>query len=127
MEPSDSTVFQLLDPFCWLKDSITKGNEEVGDSPVVLNVPVGGAFKYVFIVLNVIMECADLLVETADFAVFLSIVSGNSCEEPLCNGSEDVGIEVRVCHQCGCNGTGRHRWFRALDQTNQERNAVFGR
>jgi hypothetical protein len=109
MEPGDLTVFQLLDPLGWLKDPIAKGNEEVGDSPVVLNVPVRGAFEYVFVVLNVIMECADLLIEVVDFDVFLGVTSGNGREEPLCDSSEDVGIEVRVCCQCGRNGTGRHR------------------
>jgi hypothetical protein len=106
MKPSDSTVFQLLDPLCWLKDPITKGDEEVGDSPIVLDVPVGGTFEYVFVVLNAIVECADLLVEAADFNVFLGVASGNGCEEPLCDGSEDVGVEVRVCCQCGRNSTG---------------------
>jgi hypothetical protein len=77
-------------------------------------------------VLNAIVESADLLIEAADFAVFLGVTLGNGREEPLCDGSEDVGIEVRVCRQCGCNGTGRHRWFRTLNQMNWERNAVFG-
>ena len=126
MEPSDSTVFQLFDPLCWLKDPITKGNEEVGDLPIILDVPVRGVFEYVFVVFNTIVECVDLLVEAADFDVLLGIVSGNGREEPLCDSSEDVGIEVRVCCQCGRNSTGQHRWFRTLNRTNQERNVVFG-
>ena len=126
VEPGNSTVFQLLDPLCWFKDPIAKGNEEMGYSPIILNVPVGGAFEYVFVVLDTIMEPGDLLFEATDFDVFLGVTLGNGCEEPLCDSSEDVGIEVRVCHQCGCNGTGRHRWFRALDRMDQERNVVFG-
>jgi hypothetical protein len=124
MEPGDSTVFQLLDPLCWLKDPVAKGNEEVGDSPIILDVPIRGVFEYVFVVLNMIMECADLFVEVADFDVFLGIASGNGRKKLLCDGLEDVGIEVRVCCQCGHNGTGRHRWFRALDRMNRERNTV---
>ena len=126
MEPGDSSVFQLLDPLCWLEDPVAEGNVEVGYSPVVLNVPIGGMFKYVFIVFNVVVEPMDLLIEAVDFAGLLSIALGNGCEEPLCDGSEDVGIEVRVGHQSGCNGTGQHRWFRTLDWTNWERDAVFG-
>jgi hypothetical protein len=127
MEPGDSSIFQLLDPLHWLEDPIAEGNVEVGHSPVILNVPVRGTFKYVFIVFNVVVEPADLLVEVVDFAGLLSITSGDGYEEPLCDGSEDIGIEVRVGHQSGRNSTGRHRWFRALDQTNWERDAVFSR
>ena len=106
MEPGDSTVFQLFDPLCWLKDPVAKGNEEVGHSPVVLNVPIRGAFEYVLIVLNAIVEPTDLFIEATYFTVLLGVASGNGCEEPLCDGSEDVGIEVRVCRECGRNGTG---------------------
>ena len=126
MEPGDSSVFQLLDPLCWLEDPVTKGNVEVGYSSIVLNVPVGGAFKYVFIMFDMVVEPADLLVEVADFAGLLSIMSGDGCEEPLCDGLEDIGIEVRVGCQSGRNSTGRHRWFWTLDRTNRERDAVFG-
>ena len=98
----------------------------MGDSPIVLDIPIGGAFEYVFVVLDTIVEPTNLLFEATDFDVFLGIASGNGCEEPFCNGSEDVSIEVRVRCQCGRNGTGRHRWFWALDWTNWERNAVFG-
>jgi hypothetical protein len=127
VEPGDLTIFQLLDPLCWFKDPVAKRDEEVGHLPIVLDVPIGGTFEYVFVVLDVIVESTDLLVEVADFAVLLGIASGNGCEEPLCDGSEDVGIEVRVCRQCGCNGTGRHRWFWTLNRMNWERNTVFGR
>ena len=106
MEPGDLTVFELFDPLCWFEDPITQGNEEVGDSPIVLDVPIRGAFKYVFIVLDTIVEPANLFLEATDFDVFLGVVLSDSCEEPFCNGSEDVGIEVRVCCQCGRNGTG---------------------
>ena len=125
VEPGDSTVLQLLDPLCWFKDPVAKGDEEVGDLPVIFNVPIEGMFEYVFVVFNTIVEPADLLLEAMDFDVFLGVVSGNGHEEPLCDSLEDVGVEVRMCYQCDCNGTGRHRWFRALDQTNWERNAVF--
>ena len=50
MEPGDAPVFELLDPLGWLVDSIAQRDEEVGDSSFVFNVPVGGAFEYVFIV-----------------------------------------------------------------------------
>ena len=106
MEPGDSTVFQLLDPFCWFEDPIAEGDEEVRYSPVVFDVSVRGTFKYVFIMLDTIVEPADLFFEAMDLDVFLGVTSRDSCKEPFCDGSEDVGIEVRVCCQCGCNGTG---------------------
>ena len=106
MEPGDSSIFQLFDPFRWPEDPVTEGNVEVGHSPFVLDVPVGGAFKYVFIVFNMVMEPTDLLVEAVDFAGLLGIVSSDGYEEPLCDGSEDVGVEVRVGRQSGHNGTG---------------------
>jgi hypothetical protein len=125
MEPGNLTIFQLFNPFCWFEDSVTKRNEEVRDSHIVLDIPVGGAFKYVFIVLDTIVEPANLFLEVMDFDVFLGVASSDGCEEPFSDGSEDVGIEVRVCCQHGCNGTGQHRWFWTLDRANQERNVVF--
>ena len=125
VEPGDSTVFQLFDPLGWLKDPVAKGDKEVGDLPIVLDIPVGGAFEYVFVVFDLVVESGNLFLEAADFDVFMGITSGNSREEPLRDGSEDVGVEVRVCRQCGCNGIGRHRWFRSLDQADWERDAVL--
>ena len=125
MEPGDLTVFQLLDPFCWFEDPIAKGDEEVRYSPIVFDVSVGGTFEDVFIMLNTIVEPADLFFEATDFDVFLGVASRDSCEEPFCDGLEDVGIEVRVCCQCGRNGTGRHRWFQTLDRADRERDTIF--
>ena len=106
MEPGDSTVFELFDPFCWFEDPVAQGNEEVGDSSIVLNVPIGGVFEYVFIVLDTIVEPTNLFLEVTDFDVRLGVTSSDGCKEPFCNGSEDVGIEARVRCQCGRNGTG---------------------
>jgi hypothetical protein len=126
VEPSDSAIFELLDPLCWFEDSITQGNEEVGDSPVIFDVSVGGTFEYVFVVFDPVVEFGDLFFEATDFDVFVGVTSGNGCEEPFSDGSEDVGVEVRVCCQCGCNGIGQHRWFRTLDRTDWERDVVLG-
>jgi hypothetical protein len=126
MEPRDSAVFKLLDPFCWFEDSIAQGNEEVGDSPVVFDVPVGGTFEYVFVVFDPVVESGNLFFEAMNFNILVGIVSGNGCEEPFSDGSEDVSVEVRVCCQRGRNGIGRHRWFRTLDRTDRERDAVLG-
>ena len=127
MEPGDSTVFKLFDPLCQLEDSVAQGNEEVGNLPIVLDVSVGGAFEYVLVVFDPVVESGDLFFEATNFDVFVSVMSGNGCLEPFSDGSEDVGIEVRVCYQCGCNGIGRHRWFRTLDRADWERDAVLGR
>ena len=116
MESCDSAIFELLDPLCRLEDSVAQGNEEVGDLPVVLDVPVGGTLEYVFIVFDPVVESSDLFFEVMDFDVFVGIASGNGCEEPFGDGSEDVGVEIRVCCQGGRNGLGRHRWFRTLDR-----------
>ena len=117
MEPSDSAVFKLLDPPCRLEDSIAQGDEEVGDSPVIFNVSVGGAFEYVLVVFDLVMESGDLFLEVTNFDIFVGVTSGDGCEEPFSDGSEDVGVEVRVCCQCGRNGIGRHRWFWSLNRT----------
>ena len=106
MEPGNPSVFQLLDPSGQFEDPISKGDVEVGHPPVVLDVPVGGSLEYVFIVFDVVMEPADLLFETANFAGFLGIVSGDGCEEPLSDGSENVGVEIGVGRQGGCNSIG---------------------
>ena len=118
MESGDLSVFQLFDPFHWFEDSVAEGNVEVGHPPVVLDVSVGGSFKYVFIMFDVVVESMDLFIKVADFAGFLGVASGNGCEEPLYDGSEYVGVEVRMGCQCGRNGTGRHRWFQALNWAN---------
>ena len=126
VEPSNTPVFELLDPLGRLVDSVAQGNKEMRDSPVVFNVPIGGAFEYIFIVFNPVMEPGDLFFKAADFDVFVGVVSGDGCKEPLDDGSEDVGVEIRVCRQCVRNGIGRHRWFRTLDRTDRERDAVLG-
>ena len=127
VEPSDSAVFELFDPLRWFEDSIAQRDEEVGNSPVVFDVPVGGAFEYVLVVFDPVVESGDLLFEVMNFDVFVGITSSDGCEEPFSDGSEDVGAEVRVCCQCGRNGIGRHRWFRTLDWTDWERDAVLCR
>ena len=125
VEPGDSTVFKLFDPLCRLEDSIAQGNEEVGNSPVVFDVSVGGVFEYVFIVFDPVVESGNLFFEATNFDVFVGVVSGNGCKEPFGDGSEDIGVEVRVCCQCGCNGIGQHRWFRTLDRADRERDTVL--
>jgi hypothetical protein len=77
-------------------------------------------------VFDSVVEPGDLFFETADFNIFVGIVLGNGCEEPLCDGPKDVSVEVRVCHQHGCNGIGRHRWFRGFEWADRERDAVLG-
>ena len=126
MISGDSSVFQLFDPLGWVEDSITKGNVEVGHLPIIFDEPVGGSFEYVFIVFDTVMEPVDLLLEVADFTGLLGVTSGDGREEPFSDGSKDVRIEIGVGRQGGCNSTRRHRWFRALDRPDQERDAVFG-
>jgi hypothetical protein len=106
MESGDPSIFQLLDPLGQFEDSIAKGDVKVGHPPIVLNVPVGGSLKYVFVVFDVVMESTDLFFEAANFAGLLGITSGDGCEEPFSNGSENVGVEIGVGCQGGCNGTG---------------------
>ena len=125
VEPSDSTIFELFDPFCRLEYPVTQGNEEVGDSPFVFDVSVGGAFEYVLVVFDLIVESGDLFLEVTDFDVLVGVVSGNGGEEPFGDGSEDVGVKIGVCCQCGHNGIGRHRWFRTLEWMDRERDAVL--
>ena len=126
MEPSDLSIFQLLDPFGQFEHSVAEGNVEVGYLRIVLDVPIGGSFKYVFVVLDVVVKSANLFIKAADFTGLLGVTSGDGCKEPLCNGLEDVSIEVRVGRQGGRNSIGRHRWFWTLDWTNWERDVVFG-
>ena len=106
MEPGNLTVFDLFDPLCRLEDSVAQGNEEVGDSPIVFDVSVGGAFEYVFVVFDPVVESGNLFFEVMNFNVFVGVASGNGCKEPFSDGSEDISVEVRVCCQCGRNGIG---------------------
>ena len=126
VEPGDASIFQLLDPFSQLKHSLAQGDVEVGHSPLIVNIAIGGFLENIFIMFDMVMESADLLIEMADFDFLLRIASGDGCKEPLGDGLEDVGIEVRVRCQGGCNGIGQHRWFRTLDRTNRERDAILG-
>ena len=125
VEPGDASVFELLDPFCRFEDSLAQGDEEVGNSSLIFNVSVGGAFEYVFVVFNPIVESSNLFFKATNFNVFMGIASGDGREEPFDDGSEDVGVKVGVCRQCVRNGIGRHRWFRTLDRTDRERDAVL--
>ena len=125
VESGDASIFQLFDPFCWLEDSVAQRNVEVGHPPFVVDVAIWGSFEDVFIVFDSVVEPGDLFFETADFDIFVGIASGNGCEEPLCDGSKDVGVEVRVCRQHGRNGSGRHRWFWSFERANWERDVVL--
>ena len=106
MESSNLSVFQLLDSLGWFEDSVAKGDVEVGYLPVVLDVPIWGLFEYVFVMFYMVVKSTDLFIEAVDFTGLLGITSGNGCEEPLCNGSKDVSVEVRMGRQGGRNGTG---------------------
>ena len=125
VKSSDASIFKLLDPLRRFEDSVAQGNEEVGDPSFVFNVPVRGAFEYVFVVFDSIVESSNLLFEATNFDVFLGIALSDGREEPFGNGSEDVGVKVGVCCQSGRNGTGRHRWFRTLERADRERDAVL--
>ena len=124
---SNSAVFQPLDPFGGPVDSIAEGNVKVGHSPVVLDVAIRGSFELIFIVFNAIVEPSDLFFKALLLAGGMGLMLGNGREEPISNGSEDCCVKVRVGCQGGCNGTGRHRWFRTLDQSDWERDAVLGK
>ena len=126
VEPGDASILQLFDPFCWLEDPVAQGNVEVGHSPFVVDVAVWGPLEDVLVVFDSVVEPGNLFFETADFDIFMGVALSNGHEEPFSDGSEDVSVEVRVCCQCGRNGIGRHRWFRTLDRTDQERDAVLG-
>ena len=126
MIASDSAVFQPLDPFGGAENSVTDGDVEVGHSPVVFDIAIGGLVKCVLVVLDTVVEPANLFFKAADLSGLLGVVSSNGCEEPFSNGSQDVCIEIRVGCQGGCNCIGRHRWFQALDQSDWERDVVLG-
>ena len=96
VESGDPSILQFLDPFGQFEDSVSKGNVEVGHPPVVLNVSIGGSLEYIFVVFNAVMEPTDLFFEVVDLAGLLDVALGNGCEEPFSDGSENVGVEVRV-------------------------------
>jgi hypothetical protein len=125
MESGDASIFQLFDPFCWFEDSVAQRDVEVGHLPLVVDVAIWGSFEDVFVMFDSVVEPGDLFLETADFNIFVGVTSGNGCEEPLCDGPKDVGVEVRVCRQRGRNGIRRHRWFRSFKWVDRERDAVL--
>ena len=125
MVTGDPAVFQSLDPLGRMVDSITKGNVEVGHSSIIGDIAVGGPVELVFIVLDTVMEPSDLFFEAMHFACSLGLALSNGQEEPISDGSENGCVEVRVGRQGGCNCTGRHRWFRTLDQSDWERDVVL--
>ena len=74
---SNSAIFQPFDPFGRMIDSIAKGDIELGYSPVILDVAIGGSFECVFIVLNTVMEPLDLFFEVAYLASGVGFVLSN--------------------------------------------------
>ena len=124
---SDSAIFQPFDPLGGTMDSIAEGDVKVGYSPVIFDIAIGGPFKHISIVFNVVMEPLDLFFEAAYFTGFVGFMLCDCREEPVSNGSKDGCIEIGVGRQGGCNCTGRHRWFWTLDWSDQERDAVLGR
>jgi hypothetical protein len=125
VESRDSAVFELFDPLHWFEDSIAQRDEEVGNSPVIFNVSIGGAFEYVLVVFDPVVKSGNLLFEATNFDVFVGVASSDGREEPFGDGSEDVSVKVGVCCQSGHNGIGQHRWFQTLEQTDQERDVVL--
>ena len=123
---SDSAIFQPLDPFGRTVDPITKRNVEVGHSPIILNVAIGGLLECVFIVLDMIMEPSDLFFKVAYFAGGLGSALSDGREEPISDGLEDGCVEVGVGCQGGCNCTRQHRWFQTPTQPDRERDVVLG-
>jgi hypothetical protein len=59
MVSGNSSVFQLFDPFGWAENSIAEGNIEVGYSPIIFDITVGGLFGYVFVMFDAVMEPMD--------------------------------------------------------------------
>ena len=106
MKPGDASIFELLDPLRWLEDSVTQRDEEVGDSSFVFNVAIRGAFEYVLVMFDSVVEPSNLLFEVTNFDVFLGVTPSNGREEPFSDGAEDVGIKVGVCCQSGRNSIG---------------------
>ena len=74
MVTGNSAIFQPLDPFGGMVDSVAKGNVEVGHSPIVDNIAIGGLFELVFIVLDMVMEPLNLVFEAMHFASSLGLM-----------------------------------------------------
>ena len=126
MVAGDSAVFQSFDPFGGAKDSITNGDVKVRYSPIVLDITVRGSVKCILVVLDTVVEPANLLLEAANFTGLLGIASSDGCEEPFSDGLGDVCVEIGVGCQGGCNCIWQHRWFWTLNRSDQERDVVLG-
>ena len=123
----DSAVFQSFDPFGRVVDSITQGDVEVRHLPFVDNVAIGGPLELVFVVFYAVIQAFNLFLKAAHFDGGLGFTSGDYGEEAISDGSKNVWVKLGMGSK-GCrNGIGQHRWFQTLDQSDWERDGVFGR
>ena len=67
MIASNSAIFQPLDPFGRMVDSVTEGDVEVGDLAIIGDVSIGGLVELAFVVFNVVVQASDLFLEVAHF------------------------------------------------------------
>ena len=58
-------------------DSVAEGNVEVWYLSIILNVAIRGSLKYVFIVLDMVVEPSDLFFEVVYFAGFMGFMLSN--------------------------------------------------
>ena len=102
MKACDSAVVHPLDPLGWAVDSITQGNVELGNLPVIDNVAIGGLLELVFVVFNMVIQAFNLLSKTVHFDGGLGFASGDGGEEAISDGPKDVWVEFGMgskgCH-----------------------------
>ena len=123
----DSAVFQSFDPFGRVVDSITQGDVEVRHLPFVDNVAIGGPLELVFVVFYAVIQAFNLFLKVVHLDGCLCFALSDGGEEAISNCPEDVQVELEMSSK-GCrNGIGQHRWFQTLDQSDWERDGVFGR
>ena len=126
MISSNSAIFQSLNPFGRAEDSIIQGNVEVGNLSIIDDVALEGLLEVILVVLDMILQAINLSLEAFDFSGCLCLASGNNGEETFGDCTEDVQVELGMGSKGHCNSNGRHRWFQALDQPDQERCKGFG-
>jgi hypothetical protein len=74
MITSDSAIFQPLDPLGRTVDSVAEGNVEVGYSPIIFDIAIGGSVEHVFVVLNTVVEPLDLVLKVIHFTSSLGFM-----------------------------------------------------
>jgi len=101
-----------------MMEPIPNWDMEVGNMAVIENVPLGGAFKGLFIMEDPLLKPFDLFHKVMVVHCGLGLLFGNHAKETISNHLEEDGVDVGVVLKGDVDCAGQHsqwcqhKWLR---------------